>query len=96
MCDFHFKERCFHPERVDKGLVAIKCEVHDCNQCTNKKWQSERISASMQYYSNILSIASLTSAPQEPAVSEDAIAPSPTTIFKNPFKSIGLMLFNNK
>ena len=96
MCEFHFKERCFHPERVEKGIVASKCEVHDCSQCTNKKWQSERISANMQYYSNLMTISSLTSTPQQQAANEDVVAPIPTTIFKNPFKSIGLMLFNNK
>lgn len=44
MCDFHLKGQCFHPEKVQKGLIAIPCQVHNCTKCTNENWKNAKIS----------------------------------------------------
>jgi|AntAceMinimDraft_17_1070374.scaffolds.fasta_scaffold133995_1 hypothetical protein len=57
MCEFHLKDNCFHPEKVQRGLVAIPCKVHDCKQCTNKIWQQEKIKEEMAYHNSILKLS---------------------------------------
>ncbi|MGM5481782.1 MAG: hypothetical protein ACQESE_05235 [Nanobdellota archaeon] len=57
MCDFHYQKLCFHPEKVDDGQVAIKCEAHNCTHCTDKTWQKHRIKQDIDYFSSLLAIA---------------------------------------
>ena len=57
MCEYHLKENCFHPEKVQRGLIAIPCEVHDCKQCTNKIWQQEKITELKEYHNSIIKLS---------------------------------------
>jgi len=56
MCDFHLKGKCFHPEKVQKGLIAISCDVHSCSSCTNNEWQSKQIDEKFKYYQNLIEL----------------------------------------
>lgn len=56
MCDFHLKGKCFHPEKVEKGLVAINCNVHGCTQCTNSSWQVKKINSDIEYYQSLIDL----------------------------------------
>lgn len=57
MCEYHLKNNCFHPQKVQRGLVAIPCEVHACNHCTNSKWQEEKIQEKMEYHQSIVKLS---------------------------------------
>lgn len=57
MCDFHLKDNCFHPEKVQRGLVAIPCQVHECKHCTNIKWQQEQIQEKIDYHDSIIKLS---------------------------------------
>ena len=57
MCEFHLKDNCFHPEKVQRGLVAIPCQVHDCKHCTNEKWQNQKIKEELDYHNNIIKLS---------------------------------------
>ncbi|MFP4118795.1 MAG: hypothetical protein ACLFTH_01960 [Candidatus Woesearchaeota archaeon] len=57
MCDFHYQKLCFHPDKVDAGQVAAKCEVHDCTNCTDRAWQQLQIKRDIDYFTTLLSIA---------------------------------------
>jgi len=57
MCEYHLKGNCFHPEKVSKGNVANKCDVHECNQCTNRTWQTIMINKEINYHQAILNMA---------------------------------------
>ncbi len=56
MCDFHLKGNCFHPERVQTGLIANKCNFESCNDCTNKEWQQNKIQSLNKYHQDIISL----------------------------------------
>lgn len=57
MCDYYLKEKCFHPEKVRKGLIAIPCEVQKCTHCTNKSWQKNKINEQINYYNGIVKLS---------------------------------------
>ncbi len=77
MCDYYLKGICFHPERVEKGLVGKPCEVHTCEQCTNKQWQQQKINEDFAYYTSIL----------EAITSPKENSPQGTTIQENNSRS---------
>ena len=56
MCDYHLKEKCFHPELVGKGLIAKQCEVHTCKHCTDEVWRIKKINDELTYYNNIIAM----------------------------------------
>lgn len=60
MCDYHLKGTCFHPKRVEKGFIALPCEVHECEHCTNKTWQDQQINTEYTYYQSIVDMISAT------------------------------------
>lgn len=57
MCEFHLKGNCFHPEKVGKGTIADNCDVHSCNHCTNKTWQTTMINKEINYHQTLLNLA---------------------------------------
>lgn len=57
MCEFHLKGSCFHPEKVGKGVVADECDVHSCNMCTNRSWQTTMINKEITYHQTLLNLA---------------------------------------
>jgi len=56
MCDYHLRNNCFHPEKVQKGIVARPCEVHECEHCTSTSWQKQKIDATFAYYQGIIDL----------------------------------------
>lgn len=56
MCDFHLRDKCFHPEKVGKGLVALPCKAHDCKHCTDEGWRIKKIENELAYYSYIIAM----------------------------------------
>lgn len=57
MCEFHLKGNCFHPEKVSKGVVANTCDVHSCDHCTNKIWQTTMVNKDIDYHQLLLNLA---------------------------------------
>jgi hypothetical protein len=78
MCDFHLKGKCFHPEKVQKGLVAANCEVHQCQHCTNKPWQNKRISDEFNYYQSLIDLT----ATEQSIATTPLDADSPSAFFQ--------------
>lgn len=78
MCDFHLKGKCFHPERVQKGLVAIACDVHRCEYCTDKPWQEKRISEDFKYYQSLIELTATDRALEITPLTEADPASAPT------------------
>jgi outer membrane lipopolysaccharide assembly protein LptE/RlpB len=56
MCDFHLKEKCFHPEKVQKGLIAISCDANNCTHCTDENWRKAKISEQIRNNSEMLKL----------------------------------------
>jgi hypothetical protein len=54
MCDYYLRGRCFHPKRTKKGMVAAKCQVHSCNDCTHKQWQDKQIEEDHSFYQDLI------------------------------------------
>ena len=64
MCEYHLKGQCFHPQKARKGTVAVACMFHSCNECTNKKWQEEKIEADLAYYQSVIELAQINQTPE--------------------------------
>lgn len=82
MCEYHLKGSCFHPEKVTKGKVAENCNVHSCNQCTSKSWQTTMINKEIDYHQMLLDLAS------NKKFNQTSISPvenQQENRFKNPF-----------
>ncbi len=56
MCEFHLREKCFHPNRVNKGLIATSCDIHECNHCTDEHWRLKKIESELEYHNNIIAL----------------------------------------
>jgi hypothetical protein len=57
VCEFYLKGNCFHPEKVGKGTIANSCDVHSCNDCTNRVWQTSMINKDINYHQTLLNLA---------------------------------------
>ena len=93
MCEYYLKENCFHPQRVAKGLIALPCEVHDCDHCTDKRWQQKKIDADFDYYHSILEMISSPepNLPQATTTIQENNSKSrrfPALLLKNPLQGL--------
>ncbi|MCF7799176.1 hypothetical protein K9M74_04710 [Candidatus Woesearchaeota archaeon] len=93
MCEYHLQETCFHPKRVTKGLVALPCEVHDCEHCTDRPWQTKKIADDFSYYHSILEMINSNeqNLPQTTTTIQEKNSRSrkfPAILLKNPLQGL--------
>ncbi|MGM5480311.1 MAG: hypothetical protein ACQESC_02515 [Nanobdellota archaeon] len=57
MCEYHCKGLCFHPDKISENQLAVKCDVHSCESCTNTSWQQKMIRVEQKNISILLHLA---------------------------------------